>query len=227
MFEYTQEPHCAAVPFWIRISWWQPRGLRPRRSLLFAWILSPVFILANYLLSIYSFSPSEIPTRILILNFSLFLQRCIPPKCFMVTSLAESFSSLICSSAVFILLSNLPTDNIFSTFYNILFMSQISKTWFFKTSLFIYFIYLYFWLHWVFIATHRLSPAVVQGLRHGGFSCCGAQSTVGSSGSVATAQRLYGTGSEAVVHRFSCPVARGIFSYQASNLCPLHCKADC
>ena len=45
----------------------------------------------------------------------------------MVTSLAESFSSLICSSAVFILLSNLPIDNIFSIFYNILFMSQISK----------------------------------------------------------------------------------------------------
>ena len=28
----------------------------------------------------------------------------------------------------------------------------------------IYCIYLHFWLHWVFIATHRLSQVAVQGL---------------------------------------------------------------
>ena len=188
MFEYTQEPHCAAVPFRIRISWWQPRGLGPRRSPLFAWIPCPIFILANYcLLSIYSFSPSEIPTRILILNFSLFLQRCIPPKCFMGTSLAESFSSLICSSAVFILLSNLPIDNIFSIFYNILFMSQISKC-FFKTSFFLFYLLIFL----AALGLHcysQASSSCCSGVSHCSDFSCGAQS-VGCSGSVAAAQRL-------------------------------------
>ena len=32
--------------------------------------------------------------------------------------------------------------------------------------------------------------------------------------------------SAAVLHRLSCPLARGIFLDQGLNWCPLHCKAD-
>ena len=48
----------------------------------------------------------------------------------------------------------------------------------------IYFIFIYFWLRWVFVAAHGLSLVAVSrrysllqraGFHCGGFSCCGAQ----------------------------------------------------
>ena len=47
----------------------------------------------------------------------------------------------------------------------------------------------------------------------GGFSCCGAWA-------------LGAQASAVVVHRLSCPAARGIFLDQGSNPCPLHWQAD-
>ena len=79
----------------------------------------------------------------------------------------------------------------------------------------------YFWLHWVFVAAHRLFPSSslvavsggyssrsAQAFHCNGFSCCGAKA-LGCSGSVV------------VVHKLNCPVACGIFPDQGSNLCPL------
>ena len=56
---------------------------------------------------------------------------------------------------------------------------------------------------------------------HTGFSCCGAQSSVVGS-SWALECRLSSCG----VYWLSCSVARGIFSDQGSNPCPLHWQAD-
>ena len=40
--------------------------------------------------------------------------------------------------------------------------------------------------------------------------------------------RLWGTWASVVVaYRLSCPMARGVFPDQGSNLCPLHWQADC
>ena len=44
--------------------------------------------------------------------------------------------------------------------------------------------------------------------------------------SAAVARRLQGTGSIFVAHGLSCPVARGIFLNQGSNLCLLYWQAD-
>ena len=84
---------------------------------------------------------------------------------------------------------------------------------------FIYFIlFIYFWLHQVFIAVHRLfSSYGEEGLLSsfgawashcGGISCCRAQA-LGLEGSVVGVQGL------------SCPAISGIFLDQGSNQCPL------
>ena len=68
----------------------------------------------------------------------------------------------------------------------------------FKKKLFIY-----FWLHRVFIAAHGLSLVAETS----GLFCC-------------RARALWHTGSVVVVLGLSCPVACGIFPYWGSNLCP-------
>ena len=61
---------------------------------------------------------------------------------------------------------------------------------------------IFFWLHWVFAAAHRLSLIAVRRASHcGGLSCCGAQ-----------ALRLVGL----VVHVLSCSAACGIFLHQVT-----------
>ena len=82
-------------------------------------------------------------------------------------------------------------------------------------STYVYFIYLYFRPHWVFLHTSagyflvdmlRLPIAVA---------------------SLVAAHRLQSArASVAVVHGFSCLVTCGIFSDQGSNPCPLHWQAD-
>ena len=73
-------------------------------------------------------------------------------------------------------------------------------------QMFFSFFYL-FWLYWVFVAVHVWVPHCSD------FSCCGAQ-TLGPEGSAA------------VVPKFSCPMAGGIFPDQGLNLCLLHWQAD-
>ena len=81
----------------------------------------------------------------------------------------------------------------------------------FTSSFFFFFInlFIYFWLHWVFVAACRLSLVAVsgatlhcgaQGSHCGGFSCCGAWAT-GVWASVVVACRLSSCGSQAVLPR--------------------------
>ena len=101
---------------------------------------------------------------------------------------------------------------------------------FFKFILFIY-----FWLHWVFIAACGLSLVAARGeatLRHsaqashcGGLSCCGAWA-LGMQASAFVAHGLQSTGSVVVVHGPNCSVACGILPDPGPNPCPLHWQAD-
>ena len=79
--------------------------------------------------------------------------------------------------------------------------------------LFFIYLFIYFWLHWVFVAVCGLSVVRqagatlgcgVRASHCGGFSCCGAQA-------------LQCTGSVVVAHGLSCSVACGIFLDQGSN----------
>ena len=107
-------------------------------------------------------------------------------------------------------------------------------------NLFIY-LFIYLWLHWVFIAAHGLSLVAVSGgysllwctgfslrwllllrsmgSRRTGFSSCGARA------SVVVTRGLWSTGSVVAAHGISCSVACGIFPDQSSNPCPLHWQA--
>ena len=102
------------------------------------------------------------------------------------------------------------------------------STPFFKNK-FIY-LFIYLWLHWVFITLCGLSLVAASrgysslqfpgfslwwllllrstGSRHAGFSSCGTRASV------------------VVVHRLSCSAACRIFPAQGSNPCPLHWQAD-
>ena len=88
---------------------------------------------------------------------------------------------------------------------------------------FIYILFIYFWLHWVFVAARR--PSLVVASRS--FSCCGARA-LGVRASVVVARGLSSCGSRALEHSSVvvahglCSVARGIFLDQGSNPCPLH-----
>ena len=112
----------------------------------------------------------------------------------------------------------------------------------FLHSFFKIYLFIYFWLHWVFVAARRLS--LVAGregyslLRCRGFSLWWLlllQSTdsrvhrlqqLWRKGSVVVAHGLQSTGSVVVVHRLSCFAACGIFLDQGSSPCLLHWQAD-
>ena len=99
-------------------------------------------------------------------------------------------------------------------------------------KLFIYFIY--FWLHWVFVAARGLSlVAVSRG--HSSSRCTGSSlrwllllQGMGSrcASSVVVAHVLWSTGSVVVVHGLICSTACGVFPDQGSNPCPLHWQVD-
>ena len=85
---------------------------------------------------------------------------------------------------------------------------------FFLINLFIQFIY--FWLHWVFVAVCGLSLVAVRGVtlhcsawasHCGGFSCCGAWA-LGAWASTAVARGLSSCGSGALERRLSSCGAR-------------------
>ena len=118
-----------------------------------------------------------------------------------------------------------------------------SRTLFILYSLLFFKFYLFFWLHWVFVAARGLSLVAVSR----GYSfvavrgllivvaslCCGAQA-LGMRASVVTALGLSICGSWALECRlsscgtraFSCSTACGIFPDQGSNPCPLHWQVD-
>ena len=78
-------------------------------------------------------------------------------------------------------------------------------------SFFFFYNFIYFWLHWTFVAVQGLSLVVVLRVLTWGFSGCRAQAL--NSGSVVVAPSL------------SCSEACGIFPDQESNLCPLRWQA--
>ena len=84
---------------------------------------------------------------------------------------------------------------------------------FFKKNKFIYFIYIYFWLHWVFVAVRGLLIAVSSLVAEHGLQVRGLQ-------------QLWPLGSVVVAHGLSCSAACGIFPNQGSNPCPLHWQVD-
>ena len=65
------------------------------------------------------------------------------------------------------------------------------------------YLFIYFWLHWVFVAAHRLSVVVASR----GFSCCGARA-LGAQASVVVARRLSSCGLWAIERRLSSYGAR-------------------
>ena len=73
--------------------------------------------------------------------------------------------------------------------------------------------FIYFWLHWVFVATYRLSLVVEST----GSRC---------TGSVVAVPGLQSLGSVVVEDSLSCSMACGIFPDQGSNLCLLHWRVD-
>ena len=78
----------------------------------------------------------------------------------------------------------------------------------------------FFWLCWIFVTVHRLSP----GAASEGYSSCNAQA------SSLVAEHTWAL---VVAHvlssyrlRFSCPMACGILPDQGLNLCSLHWQMD-
>ena len=95
---------------------------------------------------------------------------------------------------------------------------------FFNDTLLInYFKFIYFWLHWVFVAVRRLFSVVAASGGHSSSRCAGL--------SLSRPLLLRSTGSRragsvVVAHGPSCSAACGIFPDQGSNQCPLHWQAD-
>lgn len=86
------------------------------------------------------------------------------------------------------------------------------------------FIYLfYFWLRWVFVAVHRLSPVATSRR----YSLAVAHGLLVAVASVVLDHGLRGLrASVVVVHGFSCLRACGVFPKQGSNPCPPHRQVD-
>ena len=82
----------------------------------------------------------------------------------------------------------------------------------------LFILFIYFWLHWVFVAARRLSLVVASG-GHSSSRCAGL--------SLLRPLLLWSTGSRragsvVVAHGPSCSAACGIFPDQGSNPRPLH-----
>ena len=83
--------------------------------------------------------------------------------------------------------------------------------------------FVYFWLHWVFIAAQWLSLVASSG----GYSLVVLCRLLTVVASLVAKHRLQGMQASVVVaHGISCPTASGIFLDQGSNLCPLHWQVD-
>ena len=95
-------------------------------------------------------------------------------------------------------------------------------SFFFFFNKFYFYLFIYFWLCWVFVAVRGLSLVVASG-GHSSSRCAGL--------SLSRPLLLRSTGSRragsvVVAHGPSCSAACGIFADQGSNPCPLHWQAD-
>lgn len=77
----------------------------------------------------------------------------------------------------------------------------------FYFKIFVYFYLCICWLHWILVATCRPSMVVAGG----GYSLVSEHRLLLSVASLCEVLRPQSLGSVAVVHRFSCPAARGTF----------------
>ena len=97
-------------------------------------------------------------------------------------------------------------------------------------EIFLKFIYFIYYLHWLFVAGHRLSLIVVYGLLIVVTSLEAVQrlwaSIVAAHGVSSCSSQALQHGSVAVTHGLSCPKACGIFPSQGLNPCPLQWQAD-
>ena len=93
----------------------------------------------------------------------------------------------------------------------------------FLIELFFYFfiLYLFIWLHWVFVAVSRL-PLVAASEGYSSLRCTGFSLRWLLLRSMASRR----AGSVVVAHGLSCSAACGIFPDQGLNRCPLHWQAD-
>ena len=82
--------------------------------------------------------------------------------------------------------------------------------------------FIYFWLHWVFVAAGEISLLVVMGATFH----CGPQASHCSGFSCCWAWALGTWASVDGVHGLCCPSACGIFPVQGSNWCPPHWQVD-
>ena len=89
--------------------------------------------------------------------------------------------------------------------------------------LFKFYVFVYFWPHWIFVAVQGLSSVAASG---GRLSSCSARATQCSGFLSWRAQALGHVGSEVAAHGLSCPTAYGIFLDQGSNPRPPHWQAD-
>ena len=83
--------------------------------------------------------------------------------------------------------------------------------------LFFFLIFIYLWLHWVFVSVRGLSLVAASG-GHSSSRCVGL--------SLSRPLLLWSAGSVIVAHGPSCSAACGILPDQGSNPCPLHWQAD-
>ena len=120
-------------------------------------------------------------------------------------------------------------------------ISVIIRSRYGTSVVFLNFIYLfiYLWLHWVFVALQRLSlvgatvHCSARASHCSGFSCCGGQA-LGTLALVFVAHGLSScdmwalecAGSVVVVHGLRCSLRCGVFPDQGSDSCPLHWQMD-
>ena len=79
-----------------------------------------------------------------------------------------------------------------------------------------FFRFIYFWLHWIFVAVSGLSLVVASG----GYSLLQRNGLLIVVACLVMKHGLCSAGSVVVAHRLSCSVARGIFLEQRLNLRP-------
>ena len=82
------------------------------------------------------------------------------------------------------------------------------------------YLFIYFWLHWAFVAAQGLSPAAASRV----YSLVVVWELLVVVSSLVAEHRLSNTGLAVVGHGLSCFMACGIFLDQGSNQCSLRCN---
>ena len=96
-----------------------------------------------------------------------------------------------------------------------------------------YFLFIYFWLCWVFVAACAFFSLLqgVEASRCSGFSFCSDSGVLGLHclwhlGSVVVVSGLQSTSSVVAAHGFSCSMVRGVLPDQGLKPCLLHWQVD-